>query len=603
MLYTLKMLRTITHRPRNVNVPRAASILYGDLGTSKAYVIGLAFALTGYASFWLIACVSILTILIGINYITICKYYPNGGGVYASVRHRSEIISMMGAFFLIADYLVTAALSALSAFHYFGVANPLLFSAIFIGLIGILNYFGPKHTGTLAFIVSMCTVSMLTILAFFTLPAIPIAWKNIQPLQGSSWRIWQDFVSIIIALSGIEAIANTTGVMRLNPKATIENPVVTKTSSPAIIAVILEVAFYTSLFGFVAAAISHFEMIDGTVNAPDNPNVRDYMLKYLGEYFVGNILGAQVGHWFGIAISVIMGILLLSAVNTAINGLISLQYVMANDGEVPRYFQRLNRFGVPKIPLLIATLIPIILVIIVKDIAGLAALYAIGFVGAIATNLGSTSTDKSLDLHKWERHFMFFSFLLMAAIEITLFIDKPQARNYVLTVMFIGFLLRTISQKMKQKHLVTPTALQMPPITQDLAQSFSILCPIKKRSNALNVALKESTQNQCPLFILFIREQKIIAEEDLFKSWKEDEEASQLLQYAKQEGTEGLLYFYYVISDSSIEIISAYARHLAVNQIFLDAPRNKFFSQISQTHFVKQLKPHLSEKIIISLID
>ena len=111
-----------TRRPRNVDVPRAAAILYGDWGTSKAYVIGLAFAVGGYSSFWLIAAMCVLTALVGVNYMAICKHYPDGGGVYASVRHRSEIISIVGAFLLIADYIVTAALSALSAFDYFGVA-------------------------------------------------------------------------------------------------------------------------------------------------------------------------------------------------------------------------------------------------------------------------------------------------------------------------------------------------------------------------------------------------------------------------------------------------------------------------------------------------
>ena len=43
------------HRPRNVDWKRAGALLYGDWGTSKAYVVGLAFAVAGYASFWLIA--------------------------------------------------------------------------------------------------------------------------------------------------------------------------------------------------------------------------------------------------------------------------------------------------------------------------------------------------------------------------------------------------------------------------------------------------------------------------------------------------------------------------------------------------------------------
>src|ERR1051325_4379746 len=122
-----------TKRPRNVDWPRAAAMLYGDWGTSKAYVVGLAFAVAGYSSFWLIAAMALLTALVGVNYMIICRHYPDGGGVYASVRHRSEIISIVGAFLLIADYLVTAAISALSAFQYLnsmlGVPHPELFAA------------------------------------------------------------------------------------------------------------------------------------------------------------------------------------------------------------------------------------------------------------------------------------------------------------------------------------------------------------------------------------------------------------------------------------------------------------------------------------------
>src|SRR5580692_4557276 len=159
-----------TKRPRNVDAPRAAAILYGDWGTSKAYVIGLAFAVAGYSSFWLILAMCVLMALVGVNYMAICRHYPDGGGVYASVRHRSEVISIVGAFLLIADYMVTAALSALSAFDYLGVPHPELFSAFAIATIGALNYFGPRHTGGLAFLISVPTALVVVLLAMFCIP-------------------------------------------------------------------------------------------------------------------------------------------------------------------------------------------------------------------------------------------------------------------------------------------------------------------------------------------------------------------------------------------------------------------------------------------------
>lgn len=131
-----------TKRPRNVDSPRAAAILYANWGTSKAYVIGLAFAVAGYSSFWLILAMSALLALVGINYMAICRHYPDGGGVYASVCHRSKIIAIVGAFLLIADYIVTASISALSGFQYVGVPHPEIFAGV--AILGIGELFRSK---------------------------------------------------------------------------------------------------------------------------------------------------------------------------------------------------------------------------------------------------------------------------------------------------------------------------------------------------------------------------------------------------------------------------------------------------------------------------
>ncbi len=600
------MFTMATHRPRNIDSSRAAAILYGDLGTSKAYVIGLAFALAGYASFWLIAAVGVLTILIGINYMVICRYYPNGGGVYASVRHRSKIISLIGAFFLIADFLVTAALSALSAFQYLGVSDPVLYAAICIGLIGILNYFGPRHSGTAASFVTVAAIVVLTILAIFCLPHLKMAWHNIQPLKGSPVHIWQSFVGVIVALSGIEAIANITGIMKLNRGSTLKNPIVTRTSTRAIGGVILEVAIYTSLFAFAAAAIGNFEIKGDMVSAPGYPNVRDSMLRYLAQVFVGDALGQSVGVAFAWTLSVVIAVLLLSAVNTAINGLVALQYLMGSDGELPSYFQKVNSYGVPLVALLIATGVPVLLVLLVKNVAGLATLYAIGFVGAIATNLGATSTDRTLDLKWQERSLMFFSFIIMLAIEITLFIDKPNARLYALAVITIGLILRGLSVERKERLMEAavggPGLLLKREKELKPEATISILCPVRRVGNALKTAIEKSSKLGVPLHILFVREQSVISESDLQKTWENDPEALKVREYAKKKGMEDLITFHYAISDSPVDIIAAYAMRFDVGQIIIDFPKRGKWVQLLRGDTLKQLRGLLPEPVRISVI-
>src|SRR2546422_9802903 len=93
-------------RPRNVGWVRAAALLYGDWGTSKAYVVGLAVAAVGFAALPHLLAVCALTALVGINYIWICRYFPSGGGVYAAAGLYLRRPAGVGGLPLLGGYLV-----------------------------------------------------------------------------------------------------------------------------------------------------------------------------------------------------------------------------------------------------------------------------------------------------------------------------------------------------------------------------------------------------------------------------------------------------------------------------------------------------------------
>ena len=98
------------------------------------------------------------------------------------------------------------------------------------------------------------------------------------------------------------------------------------------------------------------------------------------------------------------------------------------------------------------------LVLIVTDMGGLADLYAVGVVGAIATNLGASSTDGKLELVMWERVLMFCTFLIMVAIEVSLFWDKPSARLFAGSVLLIGLILRGLASEYTHRQRTTDAA-------------------------------------------------------------------------------------------------------------------------------------------------
>ena len=63
------------------------------------------------------------------------------------------------------------------------------------------------------------------------------------------------FVGVILALSGVEAIANLTGVMKLDPDATSDPPKVTHTATKAILPVAIEVVCGTALLGLAMLSL------------------------------------------------------------------------------------------------------------------------------------------------------------------------------------------------------------------------------------------------------------------------------------------------------------------------------------------------------------
>jgi amino acid transporter len=619
------MISTSTKRPRNVDAPRAAAILYGDWGTSKAYVIGLAFAVAGYASFWLIAAMCVLTALVGLNYMVICRHYPDGGGVYASVRHRSEILSIVGAFLLIADYLVTAAISAMSAFQYLGHAfgsylpmpHPEYWAAGSIIFIGALNFFGPRHTGGLAFLIAVPTMVIVVVLGIFALPHLGTAWHQVQVPSGGFWSNWRGFVGVVLALSGVEAIANATGVMKLNPGSTDAKPSVSKTSTPAVLVIMIEVCLFTALLGLAMHALPNLVINKDDVDAKalnglgPQSGVRDYMLGYMAQVFVGHVFPPIVGQIAMIIVSVVFAGLLLSAVNTAIVDLIAISFLMSRDGELPPAFQKLNKHGVPNLGMLVATIIPAVLVIAVSDMNGLADLYAIGVVGAITTNLGASATDRKLDLVKWERMLMLFTFVIMLCIEASLFVDKPNARIFATTVLVIGLIMRGLAaeaaQRKKRKMAelaaaATPASSQTEiivptPVVNGTVMGAPLLCAVRGIGRTLDFAIQEARETHRPLYLLFIRSLPMLTEADQKRKWQEDEDARQIFSYAFKNAQGHPVMPCYAVSDAPAETIVDITATMGASQLLLGAPTRSGLAGLLSGNIVRNVSDLLPEDI------
>jgi nucleotide-binding universal stress UspA family protein len=334
------------------------------------------------------------------------------------------------------------------------------------------------------------------------------------------------------------------------------------------------------------------------------------MLRYMGEVFVGGALGPGAGHVFAIVVSVVFGLLLFSAVNTSIVALINIQFLLARDREIPKIFQRLNKWGVPTGGMLLATIVPILLVLMVRDVAGLADLYAVGVVGAIATNLGATATDRTRPIKPWERGLMFATFLVMFAIELSLLVDKPNARYFVVTVLAFGLILRGLVQERRAKKAAQAAPPEKMPVAVTRADATEpalggaafapgpvTVCAIRGTGRTLDFALREANETKSRLYLLFVREQPFMTEQDAKRKWQEDPEASAIFDAAKQKAGDHPPLFAYAVSPSAAETIVDVAATLGASRLILGAPKRNALINLLRGNVIREVSSSLPEEI------
>lgn len=487
-----------SHRPRNVGWLQAAALLFGDWGTSRLYVLGLAFAFTGRSSFWLICAMSLLVLSVAWAYTQICRIYPDGGGVYAAARQRSQILAVVGALLLFADYTITASLSALDAFHYFNLPNieglahwnsPGLWAIVSIVVIGLFNLLGPKHTAGFAI---FAAIGMILVTLMITLGSLPqfsgaeIA-RSLEPVREPPREIWVHFVSIVLALSGVEAIANLTGVLK--------KPVA-KTAARSIWVVAAEVAIFNILLALVMVATAK------------SPELTQQMRDDHANDMLAYLAGLHVGHFAEWCVRILGGVLLLSAANTAIGGMIAVLYLLSRDGELPRPMQALNRFGVPFLPAIIALAVPSAVLIVSHDVEHLAALYAIGVIGAVAINVCLCAFHPRLR-RLYRKGPMIALGVLLMAIWITLAFTKLHALIFVAIVLAVGLSLRWLTKVYAGREKDKPSLLRqaiMEQMTDDGALKPKVLLGTYGSTALADQALRYCVDHNCALVVNFIRE-------------------------------------------------------------------------------------------------
>jgi len=328
---------------------------------------------------------------------------------------------MLGGLFILVDYYLTAALSALSGALYLAIVIPSLLpfavyaTVIALVALGVLNLLGIKESarttaifaciagaGQLAAVVA--TVVYLgpggVIHSFSAVTHGP----TLTPLL-----LITGYGAAFLAFSGLESVAQLAPAMR-EPRR--------KVANQAMAAVIITIAVTSPLLTLWSTTLT---------GPKSDPN---QFISLLGTHVSGPPLGATV--------AVSGSLLLVFASNTAIIGAYHVFIALARMGFLPRALEHRNRWRLtPHWAVIAATVLPIVIIIASRaQVNLLGDLYAFGLLGTFVLTCVSLDVVRRREYKRWHvRTVAFFAVGVLTTLLVVVawavnIVAKPLATEF-----------------------------------------------------------------------------------------------------------------------------------------------------------------------------
>ena len=377
--------RRIKFRGGNLGAFLVWAVVFADIGTSIYYVPGILYGPFTTRSAIFVVITLFVFILLCVKYAEVTWRYPEGGGVVnVSSQALHPFAGLLGGLFILVDYYLTAALSAVSGAVYLAVVEPGLSGWVIpvtvgalIGL-GALNLVGIKESArTTAIFACLAATGQLAVVAATAVYLGPSgilhsfsALASGPPL--SAGILITGYAAAFLAFSGLESIAQLAPAMR-EPRRTV--------AYRAMGAVVLTMAVTSPLLTLWSTTL-----LNGT-----NPDPNQF-ISLLGAHVAGRFLGDYV--------AVSGSLLLIFASNTAIIGAYHVFIALVRMGFLPRVLEQRNHWRrTPHWAIFAAVVLPVMVVVATSgSIPLLGDLYAFGLLGTFVL------TCVSLDVVRWREY-------------------------------------------------------------------------------------------------------------------------------------------------------------------------------------------------------
>ena len=146
-------------------------------------------------------------------------------------------------------------------------------------------------------------------------------------------------------------------------------------------------------------------------------------------------------------------------------------------------------------------------------------------------------------------------------------------------------------------HAVSLQVASAPSESASFTSADSILCAVRGTGRTLDFALREARETGRRLYLLFVREQRFMTEQDTKRKWQEDPEASHIFDTARKQAGDRPPLFCYAVSESAAETIADIAATLGASRLILGAPRRNALVNILRGNLVREVSDLLPEEI------
>jgi nucleotide-binding universal stress UspA family protein len=452
-----------------------------------------------------------------------------------------------------------------------------------------------------------------------------------HPTTTEPWTRWENFIRVVLALSGLEAVANMTGLMK--------EPVA-RTSKRTIWPVLAEVVILNMVFGLALNALPALKPVDmphyvqyergfntlgpegqGVRVAPEDvpEEVKEYrdtamraLATHAGERATGS---AWFGKALGVVAGVVFGLLLISAVNTAVMAMVSVQYSMAADRELPAGLMKLNYSGVPWVPLILACMAPAVLLMLEADVKSLGELYAIGVVGAISINVTSCAMNRRLEIGPWERRGLWALGVFMSAVFVTICIAKPNAAMFAAGMVGAVLTVREVMLWRARRRAMDEAARAVVPMPESgwmaelhreplaMGTGPRIMLAARGRAQA-EYAVELARSRGATLFAVFVRTLRLIdVAPDRTPRLEDDAQAQESLGgVAVLARAAGVPFVpIYVSSPEIAEEILDYTVTFGCDTLIMGKTKRSLFARRLEGDVVAKVAEHLPEGVSLVL--